>query len=360
MSTRKHAANAYESGLDGSIGSGDSTITLDSVVGLTATGILVIDPDSATLREVVSFTGISVNNLTGVSRGLTGSASGAQGHNSGIKIRSSFFEQYLDDIFTDIEALEAIDPLLKTGGTMTGKIVLDADPTSALHAATKQYSDLKLLLAGGVMTGKITLDADPTAALHAATKQYADGFLDQTEGDARYVELAGDIMTGLLTLSGDPDAALKAATKQYVDTVQTNVDALGTWQAWSPTYVNLTIGNGTVVARYTRIGDTVHAFFELTFGSTTAITGATPTISTPVAAATHYSDNANAIGEAGLLDIGATGYVGSVGIKTVNQFEPLAADVAGAHAAAVGLSATVPFTWTTGDVLQFTAKYEAA
>jgi hypothetical protein len=32
----------------------------------------------------------------------------------------------------------------------------------------------KLALAGGTMTGKITLDGDPTQALHAATKQYVD------------------------------------------------------------------------------------------------------------------------------------------------------------------------------------------
>lgn len=31
--------------------------------------------------------------------------------------------------------------LLKSGGTMTGKITLDGDPSSALHAATKQYVD---------------------------------------------------------------------------------------------------------------------------------------------------------------------------------------------------------------------------
>lgn len=31
--------------------------------------------------------------------------------------------------------------LAKAGGTMTGKIVLDGDPTLALHAATKQYVD---------------------------------------------------------------------------------------------------------------------------------------------------------------------------------------------------------------------------
>ena len=34
--------------------------------------------------------------------------------------------------------------------------------------------DAKLNLSGGTMTGKITLDADPTQALHATTKQYVD------------------------------------------------------------------------------------------------------------------------------------------------------------------------------------------
>ena len=62
----------------------------------------------------------------------------------------------------------------KSGGTMTGFITLSADPTSALHAATKQYADLKLPLAGGTLTGALTLAADPTSSLHAATKQYVD------------------------------------------------------------------------------------------------------------------------------------------------------------------------------------------
>ena len=82
--------------------------------------------------------------------------------------------------------------LPKAGGTMTGKITLDGDPTSADHAATKRYIDAiavtqarrnaafsvelgqKLPLAGGTMTGKITLDGAPTANLHAATKKYVD------------------------------------------------------------------------------------------------------------------------------------------------------------------------------------------
>lgn len=62
----------------------------------------------------------------------------------------------------------------KSGGTMTGFITLSADPTSALHAATKQYADTKLPLSGGTLTGALTLAADPAANLQPATKQYVD------------------------------------------------------------------------------------------------------------------------------------------------------------------------------------------
>jgi hypothetical protein len=159
------------------------------------------------------------------------------------------------------------------GGTKTttvfGPLVLAADPTAALQAATKQYVDNKpsgssitvsdtppaspvagalwwesdtgnlyiyyddgnssqwVLAApqpdvgqfvqktGDTMTGALVLPADPTTALQAATKQYVDnkpGSPDNTK-----VLKAGDTMTGPLVLPADPATALQAATKQYVD-----------------------------------------------------------------------------------------------------------------------------------------------
>jgi hypothetical protein len=165
--------------------------------------------------------------------------------------------------------------LSKAGGTMTGPIVLAADPAANLQAATKQYVDgavvppatnpppmdgtaavgtvakyakedhihpsdtSKLSLSGGTMTGSLILAADPTAGSGAATKAYVDAailaippsgisadanqaltlgsdslaFLD----DRTYLPVAGGTMTGLLTLSGPPTANLHAATKAYVD-----------------------------------------------------------------------------------------------------------------------------------------------
>ena len=42
---------------------------------------------------------------------------------------------------TDATNVSAAGALMKSGGTMTGKITLDGDPTANLHSATKQYVD---------------------------------------------------------------------------------------------------------------------------------------------------------------------------------------------------------------------------
>jgi hypothetical protein len=56
-----------------------------------------------------------------------------------------------------------------------GSVENTADADKPVSTATQTALDAKLSLAGGTMTGKITLDGDPTQALHAVTKQYVDG-----------------------------------------------------------------------------------------------------------------------------------------------------------------------------------------
>lgn len=117
----------------------------------------------------------------------------------------------------------------KAGDTMTGFLTLNADPTAALHAVTKQYVDNAfdpdqfVEITGDTMTGPLVLSGDPVVALGAASKQY----VDQAEADAvtaataaaaaESVSLSGDTMTGPLVLSGAPATGNGAATKDYVD-----------------------------------------------------------------------------------------------------------------------------------------------
>lgn len=87
-------SNAFSTTLNGSINSGDASITLTSASGLVAPGIICIDRIDANQvstpanREYISFTGISTNTLTGCSRGLAGSS--AQSHLSGAVVEENF------------------------------------------------------------------------------------------------------------------------------------------------------------------------------------------------------------------------------------------------------------------------------
>ena len=76
--------------------------------------------------------------------------------------------------------VDAADALLlpKAGGTMSGPIAMGSQKVTGLAAGTANGDAVRyeqaLLLAGGTMAGKITLDGDPSSALHAAPKQYVD------------------------------------------------------------------------------------------------------------------------------------------------------------------------------------------
>lgn len=98
---------------------------------------------------------------------------------------------------------------------VTGNIRGTAVPSNIADLTRKDYVDnglaLKLALAGGTMSGLLVLSADPAVNLGAATKQYVD------TGVATALPKAGGTLTGPLLLAADPTTALQAATKQYVD-----------------------------------------------------------------------------------------------------------------------------------------------
>ena len=131
------------------------------------------------------------------------------------------------------------------------------------------------------------------------------------------------------------------------------------WKDWTPTYTNLTIGDGTVVARYVQIGKLVAAQFEFTLGSTSAV-GTDPTILLPVAANSLYTSLVNWVGQCMLNDTGTARYQGRVSITSDTHFSVRALNAAGTYLVEANVTATVPFTWTTTDVLGFSALYEAA
>jgi hypothetical protein len=133
-----------------------------------------------------------------------------------------------------------------------------------------------------------------------------------------------------------------------------------TWQSWSPTYANLTIGNGTVSASYTQIGKTVFFYWTFVMGNTSVV-GTSPTISFPVTTASKYQSN-DKLGT-GASKSGATDSFLSAAWVTTTTFCPVAWGAASTYVGGLAtLTATVPGTWSgaAADYIRLSGFYEAA
>jgi len=129
-------------------------------------------------------------------------------------------------------SINMVNYLPKGGGTMTGFLNLNANPTAPLHAAPKQYVDSlsaatgMVLKTGDTMSGHLhipTVSAtDPAHADAAVNRSYLD-----TYGSDVAVMKAGDTMSGYLsipTVSGtDPTHASYAINRTYFDTHDTRM-----------------------------------------------------------------------------------------------------------------------------------------
>ena len=128
-----------------------------------------------------------------------------------------------------------------------------------------------------------------------------------------------------------------------------------TFTTWTPTFTRLTVGNGTVNARYGESGKFVFFDLSIEFGSTTSITSNNPEFTIPVVPLTtnrpgpfYYMST--------FLDVGNAIYFGTAGDITATVLG-LFGQLSGTRAT---LNSTSPFTWGTSDVIRVAGVYEAA
>jgi len=127
-----------------------------------------------------------------------------------------------------------------------------------------------------------------------------------------------------------------------------DLNAIGTWTAFTPVWDNLTVGNGTQAFYYCQLNDVLHIQGLLTWGSTTAITGSFIRFQSPVS-----SINTNWVGNAQFREDGVATKVGhgvASGDKVLFQYF----SVSGSFVNVGNVSASNPFTWGTNDSLKFT------
>lgn len=120
--------------------------------------------------------------------------------------------------------------LPKAGGTMTGYITLNGDPSSALHAVSKQYVDNGFLAkAGGTMTGYITLHAAPSSANHAATKAYVDNLVTNSVSGVSSV----NGQSGAVTITAGSIGAAQTSHTHPLSSLQQSGAAVGQIVGWN-------------------------------------------------------------------------------------------------------------------------------
>ena len=137
------------------------------------------------------------------------------------------------------------------GGTLTGPLILAADPVAALGAATKQYADKMLPLVGGTLTGDLTIDlasGDPTilgqkinlsrwAIVLGNSDTESGGNTGSDYNISRYDDAGVFIdspiqiarSTGIVSIAHAPVNSNDVANKSYVDAITTLIGSVVTF-----------------------------------------------------------------------------------------------------------------------------------
>ena len=174
------------------------------------------------------------------------------------------------------------------------------------------------------------------------TEAQVDGIMRQTtmvfaSASARDTALSGVLDEGMTVYLEDTNS-------YYFYTGSAWKPLLTQWTAFTPTWTNLTVGNGTNVGRYRYVGDQLQVKVRFTFGSTSAVTGGS-SFALPNSE-TAANDGTRNIGHAWFLDATSTDAVGwaSVNGNSSNVFMYVSTVTV--------LSSTVPFTWATSDIIE--------
>jgi len=183
------------------------------------------------------------------------------------------------------------------------------------------------------------------------------GTVTVTNSMATAIDAKGDLIAGT---GADAFARLAAGANNKIlmaaSGESTGLKWAGEWTTWSPTYPysSITVGNGTVVARYRQIGNTVEYFWRLTWGSTTSATNF-PFITYPATPAYFNYNN----GIATFQDSGVISYVGSPYFDGAGfLLTSITTSATYGYHGTVGPS--LPTTWGNADTWIISGSYEAA
>lgn len=152
--------------------------------------------------------------------------------------------------------------------------------------------------------------------------------------------------------SGIGDGAIKSSNIDWTTVPAT----VGAWSNWTPTWTNLTVGNGTLNARFMEFGKTVRGKISFILGSTSSITGNVLFTLPRTATALVAADSFYSVGVGEAQDVGSATILCRVRLNSTTLGQIYAINAAGTYAQPSGFGASSPFNWVSGD--GFTASFE--
>lgn len=267
-----------------------------------------------------------------------------------------------DDLRISFESLAGVLTDFLTFSSVTGKATFgDALSTSAISNFFKgaDVASAATIAATGNLfhvTGTTTITSVSGTGITAGTEITIifDGALTFTDGSN--LKLAGNFAT-----AAESTITLRYDGSNWYEVGRSPAPVGGAWASWTPTWTNLTLGNGTVVAKYSQIGNLVTCRLSLVFGSTTSVSGSV-SFSLPVTrAAIAGTAGVTPLGQCRLFD--TSGGVTNDGVIVTTSTTTALLTVnnsAATYLTAVALSSTIPFTWAVGDEIAAQFTFEAA
>lgn len=146
--------------------------------------------------------------------------------------------------------------------------------------------------------------------------------------------------------------------------LDTELDALGDWDSYTPTLTGWTQGNGTLTGAYWQVKKSVFFYLVFTFGTTSSASGE-PTFTVPVnmeTSAAHQEAISRQVEARAHDATGSSLYLGPCYYVSTSTIRPTVLKVSGSHVPATGYNPGTdpPFTWASGDKIIIAGRYRAA
>jgi hypothetical protein len=215
-------------------------------------------------------------------------------------------------------------------------------------------------LGNAIDASLVDLKGGTTGQVLSKTSNTDMDFTWVTSDDANAIQNAivdakGDLITAT---AADTPARLAVGANGLVLTADsaesTGLKWSGGWTTWTPTITNLTLGNGTLTARYQKVANTIHFQFRILFGSTTSVGGDTR-FTVPENHDGNFFGNLYSIA---WDDSAGKAYPMAAFSFSSADIYLRAIETNATYAGSQALSSTIPFTWATSDILSCSGFYE--